>query len=422
MRFPLTRGILAEPAPMLLRISWAITAGLLSLGFVDLAGACSLERFPDIRDPEATVLLATATTDTVRAGAGGRTYYPDDARIHDPVDAPERPIHGQVVSLERIGGRHADAVRGMADRFGGEVVVVPWGYRADCRTTAWSASARWIEPGARGMYIVRLRDPEDWVDGRPTFDTGGWHEPYPHAGGLRLSDVPADSVLTPDQFFSLYATLPTREALERDPEAAAEPLLAWMAANPELASRVPARNILESARSTVEFARVARIVPPMRGTYRVVVTPESGRSRELFIRTAARASGPARDISGYTLHIHAAYLPGEIAEGHEEARQHPCDHGSIRVAEHPETSETGPTRWAAAIDWSMIARCFPESAEIARAVKVHADRIRSGEGEPVRGVFHRHPDGEMVLEQSLRADGRVILRIEGRRISEETLP
>jgi len=409
--------------PMTPQLASAAIGIALLLGLTAPAEACSLAPFPDIRSEGSTYFVGIATPDTARAGPGSKTFYPADARLSDPLEAPERPVYGQVVTTDRIGGRDAEEVRRIAERFDDRVIVVPWGYRADCRATVWTESTRWVEPGARGMYTAGLRPPEQWVDGQPTFDVLGWHEPYPHARFLLLGDVPADSLLTADQFYSLYSSLPLREAVEEDPDGALETLREWTRVHPHLEPRRPVPQILESARHFAAYTRTRQrlreIDPPMRGTYRLIMRTAGGASRELFIRTAAAPASETHDGRGYHLQIHAAFTVDGIADGHAEARRHGCDHGRVHVAED---TAGGGEAWAAGIDPRMLARCFPDDPGIVRAGELHAERLRQGDLDPFSGAFRRDADGEMNFEQSVREDGVEILRIEGVRISRRTLP
>lgn len=69
-----------------------------------------------------------------------------------------------------------------------------------------------------------------------------------------------------------------------------------------------------------------------------------------------------------------------------------------------------------------VGRCFPNDPGITRAVEAHAEQVRSGEWEPFAGTFRRETDGAVAFERSLLGAGVVLLRVEGRRISERTIP
>ncbi|HWK88702.1 MAG TPA: hypothetical protein VNP72_01855, partial [Longimicrobium sp.] len=140
------------------------------------ADVCTLASFPMFRG--GVHVIATATADTLPAGAGHVEYGPDRSERNAP---PRGGIYGQVVRVERLGGEAAGIPAG-ADR----VVLVPWGYDAGCRTTRWHGSAAWIEPGLRGLVWAGLREREQWVDGVPTLDVHNTYQlPYPDTSGYR---------------------------------------------------------------------------------------------------------------------------------------------------------------------------------------------------------------------------------------------
>lgn len=396
-------------------IGFTVFTAALLLGHAPEAAACSFAPFPSQRSDDVTYFLATAGADTLLAGAGTQTVYPDDPWRLEPLAVPERPVFGQVVSLGRIGGRLADSVRREAERFGGQVVVVPWSTRADCRRVVWQGEAQWSPPGRTGTYLTRLRAREHWVDGRPTFDASGESNPYGQESG-------ADSVLTPERIFELYEPLPSGDG------SGTAPLRAWLEANREAASTWLVQRTLRFIRIDTEYEQAARIVPPMQGTYRLTVTPTGGTPRELFIRTSsdptpadpgdAGEPGSADPLSvdrvrRYSLHVHGAPRPEEIRNDNTDALQQPCSVGLVEVALAPSRIKGGGEVWKAHLDWGMMQRCFAADADVVRTLAVRLPW--SGGGLP--GRFRRAPDGTMRFEQELRSEGRVLLRIEGERVS-----
>lgn len=218
----------------------------------DAASRCSLVPIPMGRDTAATFFVGAAMADTVHAGVG--TVRPSIYGGHwGP--GTSRPVYGQVVRVDTLGGAHASALRSAFERTGArDVVVVPWDYDPACEPTFWSRSVRWVEPGLVGFYSVRLREAAHWAGGRPTFDA--FHadlEPYPHgtffeAGYRGTEALRARPSLDARGMFSLYEAIPPYEEQERHAAAALERIRAWESANPELARRYPAAEILESIR------------------------------------------------------------------------------------------------------------------------------------------------------------------------------
>ena len=214
------------------------------------ARACSKLPFLTVQMPRGVHLVGTVQADTVAAGPGD-VRYAVSAGHYGP--ARERPIYGQVVEIERIGGL---AARGLAPAVK-RVVLVPWGYGPDCRPTPWTRSARWVAPGTRGLFTATLRDPAHWAGGLPTFDVhtpGG--NPYPQAVAPGLHDRTADSILAVHDYFSVLEMLPTLEQARSSPAEAYQPLFRWAEQRPELARRYPASEILGYARHEIGSQRL----------------------------------------------------------------------------------------------------------------------------------------------------------------------
>ena len=103
-------------------------------------------------------MIGTATSDTLLAGPGSVAI--DRRQVRDPSNLI-RPVYGQAVDIERIGPRHDGLPPNVT-----KVVLVPWGYGADCSPLPWAGSTRWVEPGTRGLYSAQLRKREHWANGK----------------------------------------------------------------------------------------------------------------------------------------------------------------------------------------------------------------------------------------------------------------
>lgn len=200
------------------------------------AHACSISRFPVFGGSK--TMIATATADTLPAGPGGVRYEADPRRSGG---AAPREVYGQVVLVERLGSTAAAALPAGTDR----VVLVPWDLSPDCKLLLWMASARWMEPGKRGLFHGSLRDRANWVNGVPTLDVHQpWMQPYPDDVILRHQAGP---LLTAEEAFELLETLPTYEEHTADGERAWARLREWVREHPALACRYPATEVLVSA-------------------------------------------------------------------------------------------------------------------------------------------------------------------------------
>lgn len=208
---------------------------------------CSRMPFPPVRNRGATYFVATTLADTVLAGEG--RVHPDSNEGHWGA-GEAHAVYGQVVRIDTLGGANeAELFRLLEQRRSRDVVVVPWDYDPACRPTYWSSSARWIDPGLVGLYVVRLRDKSEWADGRPTFDAfAAAFTPYPYGPLYRAGYLGTDALrsrpsLDAYEFFSLYAALPV-DFPDSD-SAVLAPVRRWAAAHPELAGKYPADEILE---------------------------------------------------------------------------------------------------------------------------------------------------------------------------------
>lgn len=200
------------------------------------APACVMAAFAPWHD--GVHLIATATADTAPAGDGGREYERQPG-------GPGGPVFGQVMRVERLGGPDAGSVGEGADR----VVLVPWAYGAECEMERWAASARWVQPGERGLFLASLRPRDRWMDGLPTLDVFEPYQlPFPQRVREGMADTgDADPVLTVEEAFEVIDLLPRFSAFRENRPAALRPLLEWSRAHPELARRYPASEILRAA-------------------------------------------------------------------------------------------------------------------------------------------------------------------------------
>lgn len=382
------------------------------------ARACSTSRFEPWRGEKATFFIVDATADTLPATPGGRTFYPMDPRRHDPITEPEAPLYGQVLRLARIGGFAADSIARIAEPFGGEVVIVRWDTRGDCKPVP--IGGHLVKPGRRALVMsAGLRDREHWVGGRPTLDAGfsdaylGAEEEY--------RPTAADSALTLDRLFGLLTILPVFDEYERDPEAAAAPLFQWVAANPDVRGSGPVHEMLRMAYDFTEDVRVSRIVPPMAGTYRLRIAAGDGHPRELVIRTSSSPTPwstdwedmdgggepEPRQSDGYRLH--ASAVPDGV-----------CARHSLQIVAEPRRTASGAEEWAADLDWGLLKRCLPDDAAIAHANALYEAQVDDGSWDRLPGTFTRGRDGAFRFRQVLRANGGVLLEVSGERISSET--
>jgi hypothetical protein len=373
------------------------------------------------------------TANTVEAGPGEVKYGLRDGR---PGHAPARPIHGQVFRIERIGGPKAGGLPAGL----GEIVVVPWDYDASCQTLAWPADAQWTPPGTRGFVTGTLRPREHWVNGRPTLDT---HNPYylPYTGSQRVPgisrDVPIEDFLAPDHVFELHQVLPTRSALARGGEEAVAPLRAWVAANPELASRPPAALMIGLVLRAMDRAALLETGHPMLGTWRFTLHVPGQGVHTLYARSELAPAGrwspdPARpelDAGGLRLRPADGYsflvLLGSSLEdlpATVEYRLGPVTAFMYALAS-PESTEEKLSWWGG-IEPSLLAKAVPDDPLVQRAVAEATERSRARYRDdlpaetPARFVLGA--DGILRVRQLFPVRGAGEILLKGERISRTT--
>jgi hypothetical protein len=412
---------------MCLHRTFACSVVLLALA-PTAARACSMSGVTTTQWPGRAHLIATVKPDTVAAGPGSADYVVSQGHFGP---ARERPIYGQVVEVERVGGMGA---KGLGPSFR-RVVLVPWDYGANCTPTPWTGSARWLEPGTRGLFTATLRDRAHWAGGLPTFDVRSPDSvPYPQRRGREGFSVPADSLMSVEDYFSLLEMLPAPDRVESSAADAYRPLFRWAERQPELARRFPASQILSYARYDVDYERLRGIAQPLAGTYRFEVRLGEGAPRVFYARTRTRASSwwhvgpPGPDnvtagneggAGGYHMLASGSASPGSLPTDTGPTRRMERE-GYMAVLREPEPGAGGRT-WRGRIGAELVARQFPADSALQRFTGDWLTRARRGDPQEAPARFVLAPDGTVRVTQTVRLqDGRT-LQLSGTRISRETI-
>lgn len=230
------------------RVLAALCAGL-ALASPASAQSCRRSEAPTGLAPDTTLLLGIATGEHVEVPPGDVLYFDRSSLV--PEDS-QVPVRGYVVKVEAF---HHPQPRGLAAVLEGsdaKAILVPWGTRGDCKTVRWDeAAGRWIASSQPAVFAGELR-PVAASDGTPILDVySAYFEPYPTARVIRQRITEAirggRRFLTAQEYFIFAAALP-----ERDPDsgalADAAALRRWAEENPQLASRWPADETLETLR------------------------------------------------------------------------------------------------------------------------------------------------------------------------------
>lgn len=407
---------------MLRVLTWSMAALLAAAAFAARAPspeACQTGRLLGVRAP--LFAVATALEDTVLAGPGPIRYPAGDTTAL-------QSIHGQRFRLDALGGD----VPAWLDGEVTEAVLVPYGW--ECRETWRWRESRWAQPGLQVFVDLNLRPREMWAGGLPTFDVEVVHDVYPESY-TRYVDT-ADNLLTPTQVFALTRVLPTYDQVEAAPDSAYGPLLAWARANPGLAARFPASHALAEANDWLQPCHPAYNPHPVAGTYRATLVVEGRDTLTTYLQTSASGypmcppplpplrEAVLRPRLADTARLYVFGAPDTatilvINNAHFRGGGR-CGAGTFDVANRPVPG--GPPSWDAQFNDAMLPSCFPDRPEVRRATEAIYAAYVAGARANGPGRFRETAEGGMTFEQTWRANGRVVLRMNATRVSARTLP
>lgn len=387
---------------------------------------CTPVPVPLDRSSDDVFFIGAPLPDTILAGAGDEKWTTGPG--HSSFGRA-RKIYGQLVQIEQLRGMSRDRLPAETKT----VVLVPWDYGADCSTVVWGKSARWVAPDTHVVFRARLRARDQWANGMPTLDV---HLPqyslYPFdQRRLYMLNDTALNDLTIEQVLDLYERLPFDSLLMAFPDSAIRPLEAWARDNPSLATRQPARTILEFVRFDVEERRISMIKSPIIGTYRFVFRVPPGDSLVMYARTEERTWSTERgrfefgtpedsawqDVpTGYTLRTAWA----------ESARRLPRDgrkySSLLFVSLLPILETKDSTVWRGneeALDrelnpdfWNRVIypRYYPQIR-----------RMRNKDWYNMPGFWTVYRNGTVRYRHDVERNGVTIFSIVGERISSETM-
>jgi hypothetical protein len=358
----------------------AVIVLALSLGAHQVE-ACSISGGSVNRYSTDLRFMATFLPDTALAGPGA---VRPGANAGHFGRGDRRSIHGQLVVLGALPSRTAHALPPGART----AVLVPWDYAADCRPVAWSRSAVWLTPGQEGLVSARLRAPEHWADGLPTFDVFRPQlQPYdPSHGPWAGSDSLGPRALPALQLMYLLDSLPPVFGSNGRADTLVERrVIERLHADPALRDRYPVVMIVHEAARILESARLRGIRPPFAGTLKLELSFDDGPWRTMWARTdphplawradesAAQAMPPdplaPTPYTRYELGVHSATAREALPRDCRERRAI-NDYGYVDVARHAADAHRTPGRWRIGIQESVIDHVFTD------ADKARADSIR----------------------------------------------
>jgi hypothetical protein len=399
------------------------------------AQACSKALLPPWRGSH-TLFIGRALHDTLLAGPGMNQL---SAGLGHFGRADVGPVFGQLVRVERLERSAATLLRRALRASNSSVVVVPWDYGPDCRPLRWSGSALWLTPAVRGLFIVELRDSAHWVRGRPTFDAyTPEFTPYPYLFGKRAprrDEATGQLRLTAEELLVLYDVLPDLSEDEAPNVEQLERLREWMRAHPSLVGREPAAEFISDVMTRVEYVRVRGLESPLAGTYRFRIRLARGDTLTLFARTSLKASGAVWSFSaddppqglteppkaeGYSLVMAVTRTLGESPASFDGQDREGVALAYLSVTERPRLSHRDSSVWKGSADIIRAAsRMITEGPLDSLLAQMSGVLSRLEERDPLGtlATFVLDPSGHVRMYWRLREGDRVILSVEGERLS-----
>ena len=390
--------------------------------------------FGKLKSDSQPYFIGLTLDDTALVGPGTTEFVVGEG--HYGRRTRDREVFGQVVRVERWGSNVEALGAGKRET----VVVVPWDYGPDCRTTIWSRSWHWLPVGTRLFFSPRVRRPTITTDSQPVFDAfapqfDAYPSRYPDpVMGRALKD------LTVDQLFELFERLPSAEEIEESDWSATDSALSWAEMNPSLARKYPAREIGFVLTLAAGESHVRKIPIPVAGTYRFTFTYPNGTQRFFFLRTGDRASGAwhilrgdipdsepqvrpwTKQLDGYELSVWVARRESQLPDLPDFTKRYEYP---IGVRETAETTGAAVS-WRADFETSgLYSFKVIDDPQLDSLASLHGEwffsKYDSGGvvGDP--GRFTRDGQGNITFEQLVPLiDGRA-MRISAERVSLRTV-
>jgi hypothetical protein len=419
------------------------TAGFLLASAASSTEACSLVGMAPYRYAGNVYFTAIATADTVLAGPGARSL--GEGPGHSGRGTP-RPIFGQVVRVQRLANGSPTVLSSALTAAADEVVIVPWDYGPDCSPVTWSDSFRWMTPGTGGLYSARLRDQEHWVGGRPTFDATAALTPYPSAPLIRTylersgltSSPDSMPMLSPDELLTYYEATPSGMEAQSVAELtrSAEDLRRWRDANPTIARRRPAADLIEAALRQIAYTignrRMRDERSPFAGTYRLTITLAGGDSFVFHARTETSPTSRLTYLDRRRTGIADTALSGPegyylllVGSGSadslplERSGSEPQGYFAVASSSLIATGDSTVRRGSADV-FSVASQLTADSTLAAQLQRINASigrMISTGESNFAPGRFIQKPDGSIRFEEVIRENGKILATVRAERIS-----
>lgn len=415
-------------------VATTLAAGMISFTLPSIAAACSKIPVTVQRWSESTVLfIGRATADTIRTGPGDVSYGITGGHFGR---AGNRVIYGQSIDVESLSPVDRRLLPAGVKR----VVLVPWDYGADCSVTPWTNTARWIQPGTRGIYHAALRHKQHWLNGVPVLDVfSPEYSPYTGVARQRLRVENGEQpLLGVDELYEAVSHLPDPAAMKADPVAATTSFLEWVRANRALAEREPLRQLVRSTVYDARSREISRLPKPFEGTYRFVLSVTGASDREFFLRTTQipaqswnlgqpDLASPEGDftalnpVNGFEIYVTTATRLSELPESC--ANRQMQSETWIQSGRKSVMGEGGAQLWVGQIGWGTASVAFRKDAFVSE-LRTGWERelsTRYGEGgpSPKSLIFFGNADGVTRINDEITLADRRTITLRGERVSKQ---
>lgn len=361
-----------------------------------------------------TFLLASATPLAVKA------------TVDTPAFARARVVPAQVMRIQDVAGFQEDIVRRGLRASGGAAVLIRYGYGPDCSPYP-AADGAFDSTGVNGLYVGRLRAPERWIDGRPTFNVFlAQQYPLPLRDPLRYDRVRNNiSSMTSEELFTMYRSL-WAESVSVGDSSVERRIREWLRMNPSSARKRPAEQVTSEMLSEITNATTAAHTIPFGGTFAISVVVPGVDSVVMYGQTSSRTRPWIVDITRDSLTgVPVAIRPRSFALDVTTARTeealvrhrgptNPCAAIPIVIDALPIVPDADST-WSGTMLPSRFLDCAPPGSVLARLKG--DERTTTVALSSTRVTFRRHSDGHITFDARTIEDGKANVRVHGERVS-----
>jgi hypothetical protein len=400
-------------------VAAGVAIGALHLGQTDGVARCSyIAGYPSATGQN-TYMLATATSDTVRA------------TVDTPQAFMRQEVPAQLMRIDDVAGYQEAKVQRALRAGDGKAVFIRYVISPSC--SPYPARDGAIDSaGTNGLYVGRLRPSAQWVGARPTFDIfKAPHFPLPErfggpSGHFVATIQDSTPVMTARELFRMYQTL-WAESVTADDRAVEQRIQRWITRHPEQARKQPTRQVADGMIWGMTQTKVESSPIPFGGTFAIDVLVSGVDSVRLYGQTHAEARTWIVDVrrdpaTQLALGVHIRSYSIDINTAAELENDRPveakkCAQIPTIIDELPIATQTDST-WHARMYIEGFLRCAPHASKLSGVTwpQMASSRLPGG-ATPVS--FRLHADGRITFDATI-SNGADTMIIRGERISTKT--